>query len=237
MAKSDPVKRRASFEVNTIREWLGPIHEELIDRFNDRHETVETGDAEAAAELDREIEPLLIKFEATEAPLSANPGWIASKMRAGWCIARGDYADALEYEKKGYEYAVAEVVTPETQLANAKRKSVSASNIADELRRLGDAEKALEWARLSVDLWPSNAINHLVLAMAVYRAGYPTEAGRLIAELLSSVELDNPRDTLANCVAFEQELHLMTDLEPVQKLLRSLNSRHTQPAAATAVGG
>jgi hypothetical protein len=217
---------KASFEVNTIREWVGPLHRQLIRNFNDRHESLEKDDREAADELDQLVPPLMEEFEATEAPRAENPQWLIWKMRAGWHVARGDYEEALNCEVEGYKHAEAEPDRPETRVATARRRSVSASNIADELRRLGRAHEALKWARLSIELWPSNTINHLVLAMAVYRAGYPAEAGRIIAELLNAVELGDDKDTLANCMAFERELHEMRDLDPaIRSLLGSLASR------------
>lgn len=212
---------KASFEVNTLAEYAGPLHRKVIRYLNDYHEAVEEGDKEAMQELDELIPPLLKKFQESEAQNSPNPAWLSSKMWAGWYLARGKYEEALGFEHEGWTHACNEIERPETREAIAKRKSISASNIADELRRLGRYEEALTWALLSVELWSSNPINHLVLALAMYRAGHHDKAERIIEELMRTADFRSGRDILANCMRYERELYEMDALNAVQSLLKS----------------
>jgi tetratricopeptide (TPR) repeat protein len=216
--KTEP---KASFEANTLAEYTGPLHRKLIRYFNDYHEAVEEGDREAMQELDEVVPPLLKKFGESEVQSSPNPSWLKAKMWAGWHVARGEYEQALAFEQEGWEHAQAEIERPETREAVAKRQSVSASNIADELRRIGKHEEALKWALLSVELWSSNPINHLVLALAMYRGGYHDKAERIIEELLRMADFRSGRDILANCMKYERELYEMDNLRAVQALLKN----------------
>jgi len=224
MATTKAGPHKASFEANTLAEYVGPLHREIIRYLNDYHEAVEVVDREIMRELDDRVPPLLDEFERTEVQNSPNPQWLRAKMRAGWHVARGEYEQALAFEREGWEYAQAEVERPETREAVAKRRSISASNIADELRRLGRHEEALKWALLSVELWSSNPINHLVLALAMYRSGYHDKAERIIEELLRVADFGSSRDVLANCMRYERELYEMDDLRAVRTLLANVDS-------------
>ncbi len=208
-----------SFEVNTIGSYVGDLHRELVACFNEYHEAVGCSDRQKMTQLASTIPDLLDKFEKENAPSSANPQWMVAKMRAGWCLAKGEYEEALEWEMAGFEHATSEPDHAETIEGKTKRRSVSASNIADELRRLGRAPEALKWAFLSIELWPTNSINHLVLAMAMYRTGSTIEAEQIMEELVRVADFRNSRDTLATCMAYERELHEMSDLKAVGALL------------------
>lgn len=213
---------KASYEVNTLSLEVGPCHERLLEYYNEMHEARACGDTETIEELERLVPGLLEEFEATECRKASNPGWLSGKMRGGWHVARGDFETALIFEHEGYRCADEEPDREETRIAKAQRKSVSASNIADQLWRLGVAEQGLPWARLSVELWPSNTINHLVLAITAYHAGLREEADQVLGLLRQVARFENERDVLAKCMSFERELHRMTDLPAVQDLLQDM---------------
>jgi tetratricopeptide (TPR) repeat protein len=215
-----PTKPKASFEVNTTGTDTGPIHSQLVRLFNERHDALDRMDEYEMRRLDSIVPDLLNEFERTESHNSANAGWLQCKMRGGWHVAKGEYEEALAWETQGFNHAASEA----DQVQAARRKSVSASNIADQLTRLGRPEEALEWARISIDLWPTNAINHLVMAMALYRAGFHESAEHIIAELLALANFSNENDVLAKCISYERELHDMHDLPAVQKLLQAMES-------------
>jgi hypothetical protein len=222
---------QASFEVNTLLEPVGPLRRELIASFNDYHEAVASGNQRAMQELNESVPPLLDEFDRTESWETANPRWMQAKMRAGWHVARGKYELALDFERAGWKHAEAEEDRPETREATARRKSISASNIADELRRLGRTREALRWGRLSVELWTSNPINHLVLAMILYRAGYRDAADWILEELRRMADFRSGHDVLAHCMSYERELHEMDDLLSVRRLLTDIaEARNTARA-------
>lgn len=217
-----PNAPKASYEVETIKLEAGPRHKRLLGYYNEMHEAQAAGDTATIHELEQIVPPLLDEFEATECPNMPNPGWLSGKMRAGWHVARGDFETALKFEQQGYRHADEEPDAKETRTAKARRKSVSASNIADELWRLGRAQEGLPWARLSVELWPSNTINHLVLAITAYHAGLRDEANQIIAQLRQIADFSRERDVLSKCMSFERELKAMTDLSAVQQLLQHM---------------
>ena len=212
----------ASYEVNSLGDDVGPLHKRLLAYFNEMHEATAAGDTETIQELEQVVPPLLDEFEATEALTTPNPGWLSGKMRAGWYVACGRYEEALAFEYKGWLHAVSEADAEENHAAKARRKSVSASNIADELWRLGRATEGLPWARLSVDLWPSNTINHLVLAITAYHAGLHDEADQMIERLRQLANFGDASDILSECMSFEQAFHEMTALPSVRRLLQDM---------------
>src|SRR5882672_4044901 len=149
------VMTKASYEVNTLGLKVGPIHEKLLAYFNEMHEARAAGDTQTIEELEELVPQLLDEFESTECLNSPNPGWLAGKMRGGWNVARGELYAALQAELNGFRYADEEPSAPDgNDTARKHRKSVSASNIADQLWRMGRAAEGLPWAQLSVELWP-----------------------------------------------------------------------------------
>jgi tetratricopeptide (TPR) repeat protein len=223
MATRKSKSLKASCEVNTLPEPIGPLRRRLIAYYNDYHDAVELGDRAAMLELDELIPPVLAEFERTESWEAENPLWLQAKTRAGWYYAKGHYGQALEADLESWKHAEAEADRPETRAAIARRKAVSAANIADELHRLGGrSAEAVEWARRAVQLDPSNSINHMVLAMALYHDGQRDAAGPIIAELRRLANFRNGRDVLANCLLYERDLHEMEDLPAVRLLLRDM---------------
>jgi hypothetical protein len=217
------VMANASYEVNTLGLKVGPLHERLLAYFNEMHEARAAGDTQTIEELELLVPRLLDEFEATECRNSPNPGWLAGKMRGGWNLARGELYAALQAELAGYHYADEEPSAPDgNDTAKKHRKSVSASNIADQLWRMGRAAEGLPWAQLSVELWPSNGINYLVLGMTAYHAGLKKQADQIFRNLRQVANFKDDQDVIAKCMEFERELHTMTDLPTVKDLLEDM---------------
>jgi hypothetical protein len=138
-------------------------------------------------------------------------------------LACGDLNSALQAELKGFGYADEEPSAADgNDTGKNRRKSVSASNIADELWRLGRAAEGLPFAQLSVELWPSNGINYLVLAITAYHAGLKKEADEIFRNLRQVADFKDDTDAIAKCMEFERELHDMTDLPAVRDLLEEM---------------
>lgn len=214
---------KASYEVNTLGLKVGPLHERLLAYFNDMHEARAIGDTQTIKELEAFVPQLLDEFESTECRNYPNPGWLAGKMRGGWNVARGKFDAALQAELAGFRYASEEPSAPdENDTARKQRQSVSASNIADQLWRLGRATEGLPWAKLSVELWPSNSINFLVFGITAYHGGYKDQADQIFRNLRQVANLQDDRDAIAKCMGFERELHAMTDLPNVKDLLADM---------------
>jgi hypothetical protein len=217
------VMAKASYEVNTLGLKVGPLHERLLAYFNEMHEARATGDTQTIEELEVLVPQLLDEFEATECRNSANPGWLAGKMRGGWNLACGNLEAALQAELTGFRYADEEAAGPEgNDTSRNHRKSVSASNVADQLWRLGRAAEGLPWAQLSVELWPSNSVNYLVLGITAYHAGLKEQADQIFSNLRQVANFKNDRDVIAKCMEFERELQHMTDLPAVKDLLQDM---------------
>ena len=226
MKETGTVMDKASYEVNTLGLKVGPIHERLLAYFNDMHEARATGDTQTVKELEGLVPRLLDEFESTECRDSPNPGWLAGKMRGGWNLARGDLYSALQAEFTGFRYADEETsATDGNDTPRKHRKSVSASNIADQLWRMGRAAEGLPWAQLSVELWPSNSINYLVLGITAYHAGLKKQADQIFRKLRQVANFKDDHDVIAKCMEFERELHNMSDLSAVKDLLEDMGVR------------
>jgi len=217
------VMAKASYEVNTIGLKVGPLHERLLAYFNEMHEARASGDTQTVGELEVLVPQLLDEFESTECSNTPNPGWLAGKMRGGWNLARGDLNSALQAELAGFRYANEEPSAADgNDTEKNRRKSVSASNIADQLWRMGRAAEGLPFAQLSVELWPSNSINYLVLGITAYHAGFKEQADKIFSNLRQAANFKDDRDAIAKCMEFERELHDMTDLPAVRDLLEDM---------------
>lgn len=220
------VMAKASYEVNTLGLRVGPIHERLLAYFNEMHEARAAGDTQTIEELEEIVPQLLDEFESTECRNHPNPGWLAGKMRGGWNVARGDFDAALQAEVSGFYYANEEPSAPDgNDTEKNRRKSVSASNIADQLWRMGRATEGLPWAQLSVELWPSNSINYLVLGITAYYAGFKDQADQIFRNLKQVANFKDDQDAIAKCLEYEHELQNMTDLPAVRDLLAEMGVR------------
>ncbi len=223
MKGTGTVMANPSYEVNTIGLKVGPLHERLLAYFNEMHEAQASGDTQTIEELEVLVPQLLDEFEATECRNSPNPGWLAGKMRGGWNLARGDLDAALAAELRGFRYAAEEPSAPDgNDTQKNRRKSVSASNIADQLWRMGRAEEGLPYAQLSVELWPSNSINYLVFGITAYHAGLKNQADQIFSKLREAANFEDDQDVIAKCMEFERELQNMTDLPAVRDLLEEM---------------
>jgi hypothetical protein len=223
MKGSETVMVNGSYEVNTLALKVGPIHERLLAYFNEMHEARAANDKQTVEELEVIVPRLLDEFEITECLDTPNPGWLAGKMRGGWNLACGDLDAALQSELSGFRYADEEPSASDgDDTQKNRRKSVSASNIADQLWRLGRAAEGLPWAQLSVELWASNSINYLVLGITAYHAGLKSQADQIFSKLREATNFDDDQDAIAKCFQFERELQDMTDLPAVRDLLEAM---------------
>ena len=217
------VMTKASYEVNTLALKVGPMHERLLEYFNEMHEARAAGDTQTVEELEVFVPQLLKEFESTECRNFANPGWLAGKMRGGWNLARGDLDAALQAELIGFRYADEEPSALDgNDTPKNRRKSVSASNIADQLWRMGRATEGLPFAQLSVELWPTNSINYLVFGITAYHAGLKKQADQIFSKLREAADFGDEQDVIAKCMEFERELLNMTDLPAVRDLLEEM---------------
>jgi tetratricopeptide (TPR) repeat protein len=215
---------KASYEVISLPTGHEPLRQQLTSLFNDYHEARAKGDTERMAQLDATIPVVLDEFERTESRNAENPAWLRRVKRAGWHCARGDEELALEYEMDGWRFANAEPkagVAPETV---ARWKSISASNISDALRRLGRYEEAVVWGKVGCELWPSNPIKYLILALALYRVGEREDAERIFKELRKVAAAQDGKNALASCLLYERDLQEMTDLPSVRAMLDDLRA-------------
>jgi hypothetical protein len=223
MKGTGTVMVKASYEVNSLGLKVGPLHARLLACFNEMHEARAEGETQTIEELEVLVPRLLDEFEATECRNHPNPGWLAGKMRGGWNLARGDLDLALQAELIGFRCADEESSAPDgNETPKNHRKSVSASNIADQLWRMGRAAEGLPWAQLSVELWPSNSINHLVFAITAYHAGLKQQANQIFSKLRQVANFEDDQNVIAKCLEFERELHDMTDLPSVRDLLEDM---------------
>ena len=213
----------ASYEVNTLGLEVGDLHKRLLSYFNEMHEARATGNSQTIDHLEAFVPTLLDEFAATECNYTQNPRWLENKMRGGWNLARGNVEAALEAELTGYYYANTEkIASDEDETATKRRQSVSASNIADQLWRLGRAKEGLSWAQLSVKLWSSNSINYLVLGITAYYAGYKNQANHIFSSLGQIADFKDERDMVSKCMQFERELRTMTDLPAVKNIVEKM---------------
>ena len=175
-----------SYEVATYPEVVGPQRKEIYRNFNRMHEARRLGNESEIEDLFIIMPVMLDKFEKTESNESHNPKWRRLTTRAGWHLAEGNAELALEYETEGWNAAdeYAEVGNPEHV---SKQKAISASNIADELNRLGRYTESVDWAEKSCELWTGNPINHLVLAISLANAGRKEKAAEIFRLLIDFV--------------------------------------------------
>ena len=222
MAKYIGDPKKASYEANTLSIKTGPLHAKLISYFNETHEAVANTDMGTVDELRKIVPALLEEFERTECEKYENPAWLKFKMRAGWHVALGEFEKAYKFEHEGLLAAAGEPERRSNRETRTKRISISASNIADQLLRQGRALEALEWAKTSVDLWPTNTVNHLVYGQVLYHAGMKKHANGILDELRRVAQFGNSRDVLAKCMTYERALQDMFELPAVKQLLREM---------------
>lgn len=216
----DPTK--ASYEANTLLIQTGELHAQLLSYLNQTHEAVANGDKPALAEMRKVVPEVLSRFERSECENYENPTWLGNKMRAGWHVALGEFDKAYEYELAGWRAATSEPEMQSNRDTRTKRVSISASNLADQLLRMGRASEALPWAKASVELWPSNTVNHLVFGQVLYHVGMKKQADFVIEQLRQLAQFGDSRDVLSKCMAYERALQDMADLQSVKRLFKDM---------------
>jgi hypothetical protein len=208
----------ASYNVSTYAGDRGPHRTRLTEICNAAQEARRNGDFEQLPSLEREFHSVFDRFDREECPRAELPAWRRPVMLAAWRCAIGDWAGALELDQQAWHAAGAATDTFPAPLRLTQLKALSASNIADELRRLDRFDEAVQWAKLSCELAPEHTGYAFVYALCLARAGARTEADRLFRAVLSPGE--GAGQNLAQLVApFEDELDEVSDLPAVAEFL------------------
>ena len=195
------------------------MQREITALINAYHQAVSEGDSEARAHLRRTILSRLDDFDACEADGHAYPAWIRAVLRANAHGAFGELDEALHWEREGAEHAEIDM-----------HRAISANNLSDHFRRLGEFARAIDHAARAHELWPENEGIIVNLALALFQADRKTDAGRIIAKLGDLASLEDPRDVLAAHLRFEDEMCEMAELPEVQALYERVRTIHNPNA-------
>jgi hypothetical protein len=207
-----------SFNVSTYPGDRGPLRSRLTAICNAAQESRRDGDLGRLPDLEREFNAVFDQFDREECPRAELPAWRRPVMLAAWRAATGDWAGALDLDRQAWQAAcTAEGTFPSPQRL-IPLKALSASNMADELRRLGQFDEAVHWARLSCELAPDHTGYAFVYALCLARAGARHEADRLFGVLFAPAT--EGEQSVAQLVApFEDDLDDVCDLPAVAQYL------------------
>ena len=217
--KSSPAaSASASYNVSTYPGDRGPLRARLTAICNSAQESRRNYDLGELLALEREFNAVFDQFDREECPRAELPAWRRPVMLAAWRAATGDWAGAFELDQQAWRAACAAENTFPARDRLTQLKALSASNIADELRRLGRLDEAVRWAKLSCELAPEHTGYAFVYALCLARAGARVEADRLFRALLTSCP--GTPGNLAQLVApFEDDLDEISDLPAVAEYL------------------
>ena len=212
---------RGSLTFSASQRFVRPMQREITALINAYHQAVSEGDDEARSHLREAILTKLDEFDASGGDGHAYPDWIRPVMRANAHGAFGELDEALHFEKEGERYAKLDM-----------HKAISANNLSDHSRRLGDYPRAVAYAEHAHELWPENEGIIVNLAQALFQSGRKKDAGRIIAKLGELASLEDPRDILAAHLRFDDEMCEMAELPEVQALyerIRTVNNPNATP--------
>jgi hypothetical protein len=217
--KSSPAaSASASYNVSTYPGDRGPLRARLTEICNAVQEARRSGDLDELPALEREFDVVFEQFDREECPRAELPAWRRPVMLAAWRAATGDWAGALALDRQAWQAACAAEDTFPARERLTQLKALSASNMADELRRLGRLDEAVQWAKRSCELAPEHTGYAFVYALCLARAGARVEADRLFRVLLAPS--DDASKNLAQLVApFEDDLDEISDLPAVAEYL------------------
>lgn len=202
---------RASLTFAASQRFVRPMQREITALINAYHSAVADKDADAQRQIRGSIMEKLDAFDATRGDGHVYPDWVRPVMRANAHAAFGELQEAIRYELRGAEHAELDM-----------HKAISANNLSDHYRRLGDYPRAIEQAERAFGLWPENEGVIVNLAMALYHAGRKQDAGRMVEKLAELGDVQDPRNVLAAHLRFEEELREMGDLPEVRGLIGRL---------------
>lgn len=209
---------KASLTFAASQRFVRPMQREITALINAYHSAVADRDAEARGRIRQSIMDKLDAFDRCDGDGHQYPNWVRPVMRANAHAAFGELQQAIRYELQGAEHAELDM-----------HKAISANNLSDHYRRLGDHTRAIEQARRAFALWPENEGVIVNLAMALYHAGLKREAGQMVEKLAELGDVADPRNVLAAHLRFEEELREMGDLPEVRRLIgRVGESRGTE---------
>ncbi|MCA9310847.1 MAG: tetratricopeptide repeat protein [Phycisphaerales bacterium] len=209
---------KASLTFAARQTFVRPMQRAITALINDYHQAVANRDAGEQAELRRRILTQLEEFDATAGDGHAYPDWVRPVMRANALAAFGELDEAIRWETRGA--AAAEI---------DMHKAISANNLSDHFRRLGDHAQAIACAREAYQLWPENDGIIVNLALALYKAGQKTAAGAILTRLAAVSPPGDDRSILDAHLRFEEELREMHDLPEVRELLSRAGAEPKQP--------
>lgn len=202
---------KASLTFAASQRFVRPMQREITALINAYHSAVADKDAEAKRRIRQSIMEKLESFDATKGDGHQYPEWVRPVMRANAHAAFGELQEAIRHELRGAEHAELDM-----------HKAISANNLSDHYRRLGDHKRAIEQAERAFGLWPENEGVIVNLAMALYHAGRKQDAGRMVEKLAQLSDVDDPRNVLGAHLRFEEELREMGDLPEVRSLIGRL---------------
>ena len=156
---------------------LSPIEASIMDWCNLAHAARSRGDAGDLADISRELDRLLRRYDETDAEGHANPAWARPNQRALVLSARGELDEAIRVELIAAKYADTD-----------RRQEVSFGNIADRLVRLGRADEAIGYFLKAWDVAPLSVPIMMTGAEAFYKAGRLDDADAIFAAFLDVEE-------------------------------------------------
>ncbi len=198
---------RGSLTFAASQRFVRPMQREITALINAYHQASSEMDEESQIRLRESILARLDDFDACDGDGHAYPQWIRPVMRANAHGAFGELDEAIRHELRGAEHAELDM-----------HKAISANNLSDHHRRLDRLDLAISYAQRAHELWPENEGVIVNLALALFRAGRTSDAGRIIAKLGALASLEDPKDVLAAHLRFEDEMCEMAALPEVQAL-------------------
>jgi tetratricopeptide (TPR) repeat protein len=143
----------------------------------------------------------IAEYENSSADGVPDCQWHLAVMKAMAANALGNIDEAITYDQESLKYAFSE-----------EHRAVSCNNLSDGYRRVGRFADAESEGRKAYALWPSHGGIICNLALALAKNGKRLEATKILAALIESSDLDNPRDIVAAHVRYEEELQELLPL-------------------------
>src|SRR6476660_3111893 len=138
----DDQRMSASYNVSTYPGDRGPLRARLTDICNAAQEARRNGELARLPGLEQEFAAVFHQFDQEECLRAELPAWRRPFMLAAWRAAIGDWAGALNLDQQAWQAACHAQSTFPSAERLTQLKALSASNMADELRRLGRFDEA-----------------------------------------------------------------------------------------------
>lgn len=206
---------RGSLTFSASKRFVRPMQREITALINAYHQAESECDEEARLALRQSILNRLDDFDAANADGHEYPDWIRPVLRANAHGAFGELDQALRFEHEGERHAQLDM-----------HKAISANNLSDHYRRLGNFPQAIDHAEFAHKLWSDNEGMIVNLALALFQADRKRDAGKIIAKLGELASLEDPHDILAAHLRFEDEMCEMAELDEVQDLYQRIRTIH-----------